>query len=357
VCIGLVFYALKGIVAPVLLAFLLAYAFAPLVEILEKRKVPRAGASILCLILVLIVFVGLVSLIFPALQQEIRQLAQKIPVYLAKIKESAIPWIENTFGVQLPQSFQETLEYSKQQWADRADEIAGPLTSIFSTVLSSTFSLLASLIYLVIIPLFTFYFLQDYGKITNWFKNLVPYRYRQKVGEILSEIDSVLSGFIRGQLIICSILAFVYSVILSILGIPAAITIGIVAGLFNLVPYLGTATGLLLSCLFLLLEGMPAIDYLYVGITFSVVAGLDGMFLTPKVLGKKLGLPPVAVILAIMAFSEVFGFLGVLMAVPVTAIVKVLGVHTLVAYRKSDHYTKKKDKDSASLDEPDYEED
>jgi predicted PurR-regulated permease PerM len=198
--------------------------------------------------------------------------------------------------------------------------------------------LLASLIYVIIIPLFTFYFLNDYPKITGWFKNLVPPRHRDNTMVILGEVDGVLAGFIRGQLTICAILAILYSILLSIVGVPAGITIGIIAGLFNLVPYLGTATGLLLSCLFLLLEGSAWSGYLAVGLIFVAVSTADGLFLTPRILGQKLGLAPVAVILAVLAFGEVFGFLGVLIAVPVTAIGKVLGKRALEVYRQSKTY-------------------
>ena len=199
------------------------------------------------------------------------------------------------------------------------------------------------MIYLVIVPLFTFYFLIDYKKITSFFKDLVPPRHREKVLSILGDIDDVLAGFIRGQGTVCFILAVVYSIALSIAGVPAGVTVGVVAGLFNFVPYLGTALGVILSCVFLLLEGAGAVSYAAVGGIFLVVNILDGLFLTPRILGKKLGLAPVAVILAIMAFSELFGFLGVLMAVPLTAIGKVLGKRVIETYRQSRAFSNKKE--------------
>jgi predicted PurR-regulated permease PerM len=333
--VGLLFYFLRGILAPVMLAFLLAYAFDPLVEWLTRHRFPRALASAVCLLLLILLAAGLLALILPALQQELRSLAQKMPAYLEKIRDSAVPWIEETFGVELPDTINEALESARQQIAGRAGEFAGPVASFLKGVLSSTLSLLASLIYVIIIPLFTFYFLNDYPKITGWFKDLVPFRHRDKTDEILTEVDGVLAGFIRGQLTICAILAILYSILLSVVGVPAGITIGIIAGLFNLVPYLGTATGLLLSCLFLLLEGSAWTGYLAVGLIFVGVSTADGLFLTPRILGKKLGLAPVAVILAVLAFGEVFGFLGVLIAVPVTAIGKVLGKRALDYYKKS----------------------
>lgn len=333
--VGLIFYFLRGILAPVMLAFLLAYAFDPLVEWLARHRFPRALASAICLLLLILLAAGLLALILPALQQELRSLAQKMPAYLEKIRDCAVPWIEDTFGIELPDTIDEVLESARQQVTGRAGEFAGPIASFLKGVLSSTLSLLASLIYVIIVPLFTFYFLNDYPKITGWFKDLVPPRHRENTSGILKEVDGVLAGFIRGQLTICSILAVLYSILLSVVGVPAGITIGIVAGLFNLVPYLGTATGVLLSCLFLILEGAAWTGYLAVGLIFVGISTADGLFLTPRILGKKLGLAPVAVILAVLAFGEVFGFLGVLIAVPVTAIGKVLGKRALDYYRKS----------------------
>ena len=336
--IGLV-YLLRGILAPVLLAFLVAYAFNPLVNFLARHRVNRSLASVLCLFLMLLLTTGVLAMFVPALQQEIRGVAQRMPLYLERIQQSAIPWVENALGVQFPATLSEGLAAARLDLGGSVQELAGPISSVIKSMLSGTLTLLARLIYVIIVPLFIFYFLRDYKKITGWFAELIPPRFRDRLGGILSEVDEVLAGFLRGQMIIISILALVYSVVLSLLHVPAAITIGIVAGLLNIVPYLGTATGLLLSCLFLLLEGADWSSFLIVSGVFVGVATADGLFMTPKVLGKKLGLAPVMVILAILVFAELFGFLGVLLAVPVTAIFKVLGRHALVAYRKSRTYT------------------
>jgi predicted PurR-regulated permease PerM len=331
---GLV-YLLGGVLAPILLAFLLAYAFDPLVGFLERHRWPRALGSSLCLLLLVLLAAGLLALILPALNQEVRGVAGKLPAYLEKIERSAIPWLQTTLGIELPTTLAETLDSARQELSGRVQELAGPMGSLLKGVLSSALALLASLIYVILVPLFTFYFLDDFPRIVAWFKELVPPRHRAQANTLLNEVDEVLAGFIRGQLTVVAILALVYSVALAILGVPAAITIGVVTGLFNLVPYLGLATGLLLSSLFLLLEGAPWTSFVLVGALFALVSVADGLFLTPRILGKRLGLAPVVVILAILAFGEVFGFVGVLLAVPLAAVGKVLGRHALAAYRKS----------------------
>ena len=333
VCV--VLYFLSGILTPVLLAFLLAYAFNPLVERLARYHVPRTLGTILCLLILLVLAVSLLALIVPALQHEITSVMKRMPGYLDAIRQHAIPGIQNNLQIEVPASLDEALTSVKQQLGGQMSSLAGPLGAVLSTMLSGTLGLLSTLLYIIIIPLFTFYFLRDFEIIKNWVRDLIPSSRREHTLHITHEIDAVLAGFIRGQLTVCAILAAVYSTLLSIIGVPAALIIGIVTGLFNMVPYLGIVTGLSLSWLFLLLEGYPWTSFLMVLIVFTVVPILDSLFLTPNVLGKKLGLAPVVVILALLAFGGLFGFLGVLLAIPATAVGKVLLVHALEAYRRS----------------------
>jgi len=338
IVVGGLFYALRGVLAPILLAFLLAYAFNPLAEFLTRHRIPRSLACALCLMILLMVTTGLFALIIPAIHHEIGAVWGKLPGYVEKIQTSTIPWLEETLSVDIPSSLDEALTSARAQFTGSAAEISGPVADFIKNVFSGAMSLLTSLIYVVLIPLFTFFFLSDYTKIISWFKDLIPTRQRESILGIFKDIDSVLSGFLRGQLTVCSILAVIYAIALPIAGVSAGVTIGVITGLFNMVPYLGTATGLLLSCLFLLLEGAGWTVFLAIGCIFVGVNTIDGLFLTPRILGKKLGLAPVAVILAIIVFSELFGFLGVLMAVPVTAIGKVLGKRALEKYRQSRAY-------------------
>ncbi len=332
-------YLLRGVLAPVLFAFLLAYAFDPFVEILCRRHVSRSVASSICLLFLLVLGSGLLALILPTVQAEVNILLKNMPIYIEKIQTSVLPWIENTFDLTLPKTLQEALNALRQNLPNVSSDMAKPLAGLLKTILSSTMSLLASLVYLVIIPLFTYYFLRDFPRIIHWFGELIPIRFREKSTSIFGELNSVLAGFIRGQLTVCAILALFYSICLSLVGVPAGLTIGILAGLFNLVPYLGTITGIALSFSFLLLEGGQPLAYLLVLLVFIGASILDGLLITPKVLGEKLGLAPVAVILAVLAFGEIFGFTGILLAVPVTALGKVILTHALKAYRNSRMYT------------------
>jgi predicted PurR-regulated permease PerM len=337
--VGILLYFLSGILTPVILAFLLAYAFNPLVERLARYHIPRGLSTVLCLLILLVLAVGLIALIVPALQHEITLVLKKMPRYLDEIRQRGIPWIQDNLQIEVPESLDEALSSIKQELGGQMGSLAGPVGAILSTMLSGTLGLLSTLLYIIIIPLFTFYFLRDFQRITDWVKDLIPSSRREYILHITHEIDVVLAGFIRGQLTVCAILAVIYSTLLSVIGVPVALIIGIVTGLFNMVPYLGLVTGLSLSWLFLLLEGYPWTSFLMVLIVFTVIPVLDSLFLTPNVLGKKLGLAPVVVILALLAFGGLFGFLGVLIAVPVTAIGKVLLIHALEAYRCSRFFT------------------
>ncbi|NMB74990.1 MAG: AI-2E family transporter [Myxococcales bacterium] len=328
-------FLLRGILAPILLSFLLAYVAKPLMESLSKKGLNRTLAATVCLVLLLIIAASLVALILPTLHQEIATLARKLPSYLDYLERTVIPWLERTFGLALPNTVPEALDAAKRELGGRVPELAGPLTTVLKGLFSSTITLLSSLLYLVLLPLFTFTFLKSYPGMIAWFSQLIPPRNRSATAAVMSEIDQVLAGFLRGQLTVCAILAVIYSTVLSLLGVPAAITIGILTGLLNMVPYLGTISGVVLSSLFLLLEGAAGIKFALAGGTFALVSTLDGLLLTPRILGKRLGLAPVAVIIAVLAFGEVFGFLGVLLAVPVTAVGKVLGHRALLSYQRS----------------------
>jgi predicted PurR-regulated permease PerM len=332
-------YSVRGTLAPVLLSFILAYAFNPLVGLLRKYHLSRTLASTVCLLILLAIFFGLVAMFAPAIQHEIQSLARRLPAYVQTFKQSAIPWIEENLGLDVPNEMNRLLGETTAELGGRMQQFAGPITNILKETLSGTLSVLSSLIYVIIIPLFVFYFLRDYNRIINWFKSLVPEKNKDKVFQVCREIDDVMAGFLRGQMIIMSTLVVLYGIILSLLGVPAAISIAILAGFLNIVPYLGTATGIILSVFVLLLEGSSLTSMVGVSFVFITVATLDGLFLTPKVLGDKIGLAPVVVILAILAFGEMFGFVGVLIAIPVSAMLRILGKHLLEAYRKSKLYS------------------
>ena len=336
--VGVMVWLLRGVLTPVLLAFILAYAFNPLVRYAERRRISRGVGAALCLVLISLIGVSLIGLILPSLWDEIRLIVDRLPGYLEEIRGSAVPWVERTLHIEMPRTFDAALEATREQLTQRGGELAGPAALVLHKILRSTLSFMMFLLYLILIPVFTYYFLKDMDRILGWAIGLVPSRYQVQVQTLLDQIDLVLAGFFRGQLMVCTILAILYSVSLSILGVPAAFTIGILVGLLNMVPYVGVVSGILLSVLFLLLDGASWGMYAGLFAIFGLFLGLDGMFITPRVMGKNLGLAPLAIILSILIFGELFGFLGVLLAVPVSAVAKVVGMKLLALYRGSSFY-------------------
>jgi predicted PurR-regulated permease PerM len=184
-----------------------------------------------------------------------------------------------------------------------------------------------------------FFFLKDYPRLVRLVRDLIPRRAVGLVSRRFSEVDDVLSAFVRGQLTVGSILSIIYSTGLSIAGIDMAIVIGVVAGFGNMVPYLGTTVGILLALLGLMLSWQGPWQLAVVAGTFLVAQLSEGLFITPRIVGEKVGLTPVTVIIAILAFGELFGFVGILLAVPVGAILKVVLRVVVLRYQKTSLYT------------------
>jgi predicted PurR-regulated permease PerM len=197
----------------------------------------------------------------------------------------------------------------------------------------------ATLLGLSVVPVLGFFFLQDYPRLIGLVRELIPRRAVKLVGQRFSEVDEVLSAFVQGQLTVGSILSVIYSVGLSFGRIDMAIVIGVIAGFGNMVPYLGTALGIVLAGLGLMLSWQGPWQLAVVAGTFVVGQLLEGFVITPRIVGEKVGLPPVTIIIAILAFSELFGFVGILLAVPVSAILKVVVRVVVLRYQRMPLYT------------------
>ncbi len=334
----LCFYYLKSILILLLIPAILAYVLDPVVDFFEKRKIPRTGAIFLLLTFLLIVLTLLFLSIGPTIQREIGDLQESLPRYLETIQEKVIPGIEKTFKIKFPSTLQEGLAEIINGFRGLPSASIKPFTTIIARVFSSTFSFLLSILGLVIIPLLTFYFLRDIDRIKQTTASYFPLKYRDKLIERFQEIDLVLAGFIRGQLTVCAILAVLYSIGLVLVGIDMAVVIGIISGIAAIVPYLGTILGIALASIMCVLKFGFDLHLLGVFGCFAFVQVLEGSIISPRIVGKKVGLHPVWVIIAVLIGGEFFGFLGILLAVPVAAVLNVAFKSVLEAYRKSPLY-------------------
>jgi predicted PurR-regulated permease PerM len=261
-----------------------------------------------------------------------------MPIYINYLKETTVPWLEKNLEINVPLSLGEALDQLGRNLSKIAPKLIGPATTILSRVFGGTFSFFSILIATFMFPLFLFFLLKDFPKIVEAVNGLIPLRNRTGLAQLGKEVDLSLSAFLHGQFTVMLVLAALYSIGYSIVGVPVAIGLGLLTGVLCFIPYVGAATGFILALLLALLDLKGFSSVAGVVCVFAAVQLLDATIITPKILGGKLGLRPLWIIIALMAGGELFGFLGVLLAVPTTAVLKVVISHTLYRYKNSNLY-------------------
>jgi predicted PurR-regulated permease PerM len=327
--------AVRSVTVPLLVAFVIAYLLDPVVDRFEARGIGRTPAIIVLLGTFLLVGGLVVLLLVPQVVTEFAQVPEKLGLLLTRAEDA----LQHEMGVTLPSSFREALTAALNQLeATKITGLAAPLGHVLRTFFGGTVSLLASLAGLLMIPVFAFYLLRDFDRIVAHVHDLLPAGYREPIAARFREIDETMGLFVRGQLTVAGLLALLYTLGFWIVGLPLATLVGIVAGIGNIVPYLGTGLGVTLATALALLDWHGVGHLLAVYAVFVVVQGLEGWVITPKIVGESVGLSPFVVIVAVLVFGDLFGFFGVLVAVPLAAILKILLRVALEAYRDSEFY-------------------
>lgn len=334
-------YALKSITIPIIIAVIIAYLLDPLIDKLETYKISRTNAIISLVLATVIFLILMLLLLVPAIEAEIRGLINKLPQYINTVKTTAIPFIERIASKLLPAgSFNiESLlsESEKMLKTVPLDIWKSTLTTISST-LKSTFSLVVSIIGTMIIPLYLFYILKEFDEMKEKVITLIPPRNRDFLIKKFTEADEILSAFMRGQMIVCLILGGVYAIGLGMIGLDLAIVIGLLSGAAFIIPYIGSIMGFGTAAIFAYLQFHDLTHLIYVAILYGAAQVLEGILLTPKIVGDKVGLHPLAVIIAVITAGELFGFLGILLAVPGAAILKIFTLSAIESYKESSYY-------------------
>jgi predicted PurR-regulated permease PerM len=322
---------------PFLLAALFAYLGDPLVDRLELLKLPRTPAvAVVFAVLVLVLGVVLLILI-PLLEEQINALVAAWPGYVDRVQHDILPRVAQTLGVNA-QMFD--LEQLKQALGAHWREAGGFVATVLASISQSGKALLGWLANLVLIPVVTFYLLRDWDVLVARVHDLLPRNGEPTVVRLARETDVVLGAFLRGQLSVMAALTFVYSIGLWIVGLDLAFLIGLISGLVSFVPYLGFITGITLASVAAYFQFHEFLPLLWVAVVFGVGQMLESMLLTPWLVGDKIGLHPVAVIFAVMAGGQLFGFVGVLLALPVAAVLMVLLREVRRRYVESSLYAK-----------------
>lgn len=308
---------LGPILAPFLLAATLAYVCAPLVARLSRHRMSRTSATVLVIGGLGTLVVLLLLLLLPLIRVETRQLLERLPELLDLANDRWLPWLEHRLGIplQIGWSVQEVRQFLGENW----DGIQTLLAHLLHSAASGGQTLLQWLSVLLLTPVALFYLLRDWETLLARVHLLIPRPWQAHSLELAKEVDAVLSEFLRGQLLVMLCLALYYSMALALAGVDFALPLGLITGMLIFVPYLGFATGLTLSVLVALLQFQGLAPLVGVGVVFGLGQLLESFFLTPTLVGERIGLHPLAVIFALLAFGQLFGFVGILIALPASA--------------------------------------
>lgn len=341
---GGLIYLLQPVLGPFLFAALLAYLGDPLADRLEARGLGRTGAVVLVfLALSLVLTLGLLGFL-PLLVEQLRDLLQRLPRALAWLESTARPWLEHRFGLALPSLESAEVNVLLREHWQSTGELAG---QVLRSAFASGAAVLGTLATLALVPVVTFYLLRDWDRLIAQVQALLPRDLERVLTPLARECDEVIAAFLRGQLLVMLALGTLYAVGLALVGLDFALLIGLVAGLASLVPYLGLAVGLVLAGGAVLFQGGDPLTALAgVGAVFAVGQTLEGMVLVPWLVGDRIGLHPVAVIFAVLAGGQLFGFTGVLLALPVAAVIAVALRHAHEPYLRSRFYGGRQDEGS-----------
>ena len=333
---GLVLYLMSDVVLPFLVGAALAYLLDPLADRLERIGIGRLGATIVILTMfVLLLMLGL-AIVVPLVAQQVVNFAEQLPNYAARLQnlvtEQGAPFIERVGGHEALTQIQQSIGNVVGQGAAWAATFLKSLWSGGKAVVS-----LVSI--LVVTPVVAFYLLVDWDRMITTVDSWVPPRHRATVRQLAREMDRAVAGFLRGQSAVCLLLGLFYATGLFLVGLNFGPLIGMAAGFLSFIPYVGSLTGLLLSVGVALVQFLP--DWTWVIATLAVfLVGqfIEGNILSPKLVGASVGLHPVWLMFALLAFGSLFGFVGLLMAVPLAAIVGVLTRYALRRYQQSDMF-------------------
>jgi predicted PurR-regulated permease PerM len=329
-------YFLSPILAPFLLAAILAYISNPLVSWLARHRVRRALGAVLVMLLLGGLFVVLLVILLPLFIKEVRLLSERLPGFLAQLNDNLVPWVKAKFGLEL----QFDLAALRKLIGENLQGADGLGMKLLSSLRIGGLAVLGFVVTVLLVPVVLFYLLRDWNGLLLQIEELLPRRWHPQLTGVAAEIDAVLAEFLRGQLAVMIVMSALYVLGLWLAGLEFALPIGIITGTLVFVPYVGMLTGLVLATLVALMQFPSVSGVAPVWIAFAVCQALEATLVTPLLVGRRIGLHPVAVIFALLAFGQIFGFFGVLLALPASAALLVGLRHLGARYRDSSLYKK-----------------
>ncbi len=326
------------IFTPFLTAFILAYILRPAFLWLEGRRIPAIAAAGLSVIFGLGVVIAILGLFVGLLKTEIPLIKAQLPDWIANTQAWLGPKLaELNLNVDWGALKTTASQKISTHISDNADSL---MTSTLETVLMSGSSVIAAFVNSVLIIFVMFYLLIDWDHFFSLIKKIVPVRAQETVHHLAMHTDGLLSQYLRGMVIVISIMSAFYSIGLSLIGIKGAVALGVFTALMIVIPYIGITLGLTLAVLSAILQFGIGLELMVVLIIYGIGQLLEGFFLTPRLVGERIGLHPVAVLFALLLFGKLFGFFGVLLALPISAVSLVLVQYLWSVYTQSSWYQK-----------------
>ena len=327
-------YLLRGVLVPLFFAFLLAYALDPFVDRLEAWRVPRPLGALLVMTAIFGIFVVVITYAIPILFDELRAAAADLPQEVQGLQDRLEPWLWSNFHVKTPHSLGDLV----RAIAERLQSQGPGAMSTLVFALFGTLGYLSVVFSFMIVPVFALYLLIDFNRLMDRGTQLVPRRWLSQTRSIARQVHRTLGGYVRGQVTANIVLAAMYAAGLRIVDIRLAVPIGVLTGMLAFVPYIGFGCGLFLALVVAMLDWHGAGQIVGVFVVMGSVQICDGMLITPRIVGRSVGLAPLEVLITMMAAASLFGFFGVLLAVPLGSVVKILIQRVVKVYLASDFY-------------------
>ena len=336
----LLFYFLRGVLWPFVFAFLIAYIIDPWVEFIARSGLPRLAAICIVLAGLLLLFAVFSVLIFPRIGQETSHAAEKFPHYMEVVKNKMGPWLKD-LSDRYPEEAAQVEQYFNQTLRPKLPLLLAPIWDSLRYMFSGVVNFIVMMLNLLLVPVLTFYLLKDFPRIREASVELLPPRHREKIEHWAREANDALSQYLRGQLSVSLALGLIYTAGLLILGVPLAIPVGLLSGLANMVPYLGFILGIGASLLLSFVDNQDWHRLIWIVLLYAFAQLMEGTWMGPLLVGRRTGLHPVVIMLALVIGGTLFGFMGMLLAVPFMAVASVFLKASYETYLKSDWYHKR----------------
>jgi predicted PurR-regulated permease PerM len=346
IVIGGLIWVLRPVFAVLAASAGLAYILDPPVDWLERRRLSRESA-IGVVFSAMLGSAALVGLLFvPSFVRQAGEIWTKLDPFIRNLDQTVAPvlaWLSETSGRPVTLDLADLQALAPGWIEENAARVQETGTQLVRGLFTQGLGVMSTIVNLTLLPVFVFYLLRDWDKLVSAIGDLIPHAHRARSARVATEVDRRLSAFVRGQITVSAIMAVLYSIGLLIVGIDLAIAVGVLSGMLFVVPYLGTAVGIVLATILALLKFGIGWELLQLVAVFAIVQLIEGYLLTPRIVGEQVGLHPLVVMIALIVGGSLLGIWGMLLAIPITAVASVLGGEWLAIYRASDVFRETSD--------------